>query len=232
MGRKLIAFSAAALALGFIVGVVCSSTVLSPFSTPLGARPSATPVPTPGAPVLSSAPQDAASLDTGDNALLVQRAGEVLQAIKGEDFAALAACVHPTYGVQFTPYSTVQPEVDLRLSTEQIAGLGDDPTLYTWGSADGSGDPIRLSGRDYFARYVFNVDYTRAPVIGVDTVLESGNALENVADSFPGCRFVEFHFPGIDPKNQGFDWCSLKLVFSPCQDRWQLVALIHSEWTI
>ena len=60
---------------------------------------------------------------------------------------------------------------------------------------------------------------------------QTGNALENVAESFPGCRFLEYHFPGLEPKNEGFDWCSLKLVLSPYQGEWRLVGLIHSEWT-
>lgn len=231
MRKKLVLCCAVALVLGFVVGIVCSSRFLLPAGSPLRVQVAAATL-APATPSLSYQPQDTPTLDTGDNTLLLQQAGDILQVLKRQDYTGLSAYVHPSYGVQFTPYSTVQPEHDLRLSAQQIAGLGSDNTLYTWGSADGSGEPIRLSGRDYFARYVFNVDYTQAPVIGVDTVLESGNALENVADSFPNCRFVEFHFPGIDPKNQGFDWCSLKLVLSPYEDSWRLVALIHSEWTI
>lgn len=231
MGKKILLASAVALVLGFVVGVVFSSSFLLPAGSPLRAKTAAASLAS-TTPSLSYSPQDVQTLDTGDNALLLQQAGTILKALKGQDYAGLAAYAHPGYGVQFTPYSTVQADRDLRLSAEQIADLGSDSTLYTWGVADGSGAPIRMSGRDYFARYVFNVDYTQAPVIGIDTVMESGNALENVADSYPGCRFVEYHFPGIDPKNEGFDWCSLKLVFSPCQDSWRLVGVIHSEWTI
>lgn len=230
MRKKLILCCAVALVLGFVVGVVCSSTVLLPAGSPLRIRVAAATL-TPISPSLTYAPQDTPTLDTTDNGPLLQRAASVLQALKGRDYAALAAYAHPNYGVQFTPYSTVQPERDLRLTPQQLAGLASDPTVYTWGTTDGSGAPIRMSGPEYFERYVFNVDYTQAPVIGVDTVMESGNALENVADTFPDCRFVEYHFPGIDPKNQGFDWCSLKVVFSPYQDGWYLVGLIHSEWT-
>lgn len=233
MGKKLVLCSAVTLVLGFIIGILCSSRFLLPAGSHLRAK-AGDPVASlsPGTPSLTQTPQDVQTLDTGDNTLLLQQAGQVLSTLKNQDYPALASYVHPTYGVQFTPYSTVQPKQDLRLSADQVAALDSDAAVYTWGTADGSGEPIRMSGREYFARYVFNVDYTQAPVIGIDTVLESGNALENVADSFPGCRFVEYHFPGIDPKNQGFDWCSLKLVFSPCEDSWRLVALIHSEWTI
>lgn len=231
MGKKILLVSAVALVLGFVVGVVFSSSFLLPAGSPLRGKTAAASL-VPASPSLSYSPQDVQTLDTEDNALLLQEAGNILQTLKRQDYAGLSAYVHPSYGVQFTPYSTVQADRDLRLSAEQIAVLGSDSTLHTWGVTDGSGEPIRMSGREYFARYVFNVDYTQAPIIGIDTVMESGNALENVADSYPECRFVEYHFPGIDPQNKGFDWCSLKLVFSPCQDSWRLVGIIHSEWTI
>lgn len=87
-------------------------------------------------------------------------------------------------------------------------------TVYTWGVSDGLGSLIELTPAEYFSTYVFNTDYTQAPEIGVDRILQSGNALENLTEAYPGCRFVEFHFPGLDPANAGLDWCSLKLVFS------------------
>ena len=59
-----------------------------------------------------------------------------------------------------------------------------------------------------------------------------GITAENVADAYPEARFVEYHFPGIDPELEGFDWCSLKLVFQVWENDWYLVGIIHGEWTI
>ncbi len=178
----------------------------------------------------SSVPTEA-PLDTNDNTLLLERASQVLEALKQEDYDALSRLVHPCRGVTLTPYSTVDPSCDNVFSQEQVAGLAEDERLYTWGLAMGSGSPIRCTARDYFARYVFNADYTEAPQVGIDTVLISGNALENVADVYPQGRFVEYHFPGIDPALEGFDWCSLKLVFETWNNQWYLVGIIHGEWT-
>ncbi len=172
-----------------------------------------------------------APLDTSDNTLLLERAGQVLEALKQKDYSALSLLVHPQYGVTLTPYSTVDPSRDNVLSQSQTAGLAGDDQLYTWGLYVGSGEPIRCTGEDYFARYVFNADYTEAPRVGIDTVLISGNALENTADAYPQGRFVEYHFPGIDPALEGFDWCSLKLVFEPWNNDWYLVGMVHGEWT-
>ncbi|MCI5703879.1 MAG: hypothetical protein MR272_01495 [Pseudoflavonifractor sp.] len=178
----------------------------------------------------SAAPQ--AALDQGDNGPLLERGQAVLKAMKARDYPALAALAHPEKGVRFTPYSTVDPDSDLELTSERLAAAGEDSRAYTWGISDGKGSPLVYTIPDYFALFVFNADYTTAPLIGVDTVLESGNALENASDAYPEGRYVEYHFPGLVPENQGFDWCSLKLVFEVWENDWYLTGVIHSQWTI
>ncbi len=180
----------------------------------------------------ASPPAAEAVLDAADDQLLLERAGQVLEALKAQDYAALSGLVHPVHGVTFTPYSTVDSSCDLELNRRQIAALGWDDTTYLWGVSDGSGDPIQITGAQYFQRYVFNADYTTAPNVSVDQVGISGNALENVAEAYPEGRFVEYCFPGIDPELNGFDWCSLKLVFEVWENQWYLVGMIHGEWTV
>ena len=167
-----------------------------------------------------------------DTGRLLERAGSVLEALGEQDYQALSRLVHPDRGVALTPYSTVSPDCDRVLLPQQVALLGEDETVYTWGIEDGVGEPIQLTGAEYFARYVYNADYAAAPEQGVDEVLMQGNALENVDTAYPEGRFVEYHFPGLDTRMEGYDWCSLKLVFEPCQGDWYLVGLVHSEWTV
>lgn len=165
------------------------------------------------------------------NGALVARALEVAGYIRDRDWAALAGAVHPDSGVVFTPYSSVS-DGDLRFTPEEVAAFGSDTKTYLWGSYDGSGAPMNLTVGEYFPRFVGNADYTCAPLLGVDRVLCSGNAVENVADAYPGTHFVELYYDGMDPVNEGFDWCALKLVFEPLEERLMLVGIIHSEWTI
>nr|WP_317324198.1 hypothetical protein [uncultured Flavonifractor sp.] len=215
------------LALGFVVGNGVMPSI--PFSASASARSETNYVyasyhPTP---VQTEVP-----LDPDDNTPLLERAGLVLEALKAEDYAALAQLVHPEQGVTLTPYSTVDPACDNAMSQEQVRHLAQDEHIYTWGLFDGSGIPIRCTPAQYFQRYVFNADFTTAPQVGIDTVLISGNALENVAEAYPEGRFVEYHFPGIDPELKGFDWCSLKLIFEVWNNEWYLVGIVHGEWTI
>lgn len=170
--------------------------------------------------------------DLSGNRVLLMRATSVLSAIKSKDYITLSTYVHPQKGVTFTPYSTVEPEANLNFSVSGIARAGEDPLQYIWGITDGRGSPIQLTMADYFAVYVFNADYTQAPIIGVDRVIGSGNAPENVAEAYPQGRFVEFHFPWLAKENKGFDWCSLKLVFEEYNGDFKLVGIIHSQWTI
>ena len=159
-----------------------------------------------------TAPDEVAP-DNSDNFPLLNAACTVVQALRQQDYSTLASFVHPAKGVTFTPYSTVDPDSDRVFSREEIMNLTQDPTVYTWGTVDGRGSPIEMTMTDYFARYVFNADYSQAPEIGVDRILMHGNALENLSEAYPQGRFVDFCFPKLDEANEGLDWCSLKLVF-------------------
>ena len=171
-------------------------------------------------------------LDTQDNFPLLDTACYLLHVMKNRDYEALAGLVHPEWGITFTPYSTVDFNTDLTFMPEQIRNLEKDQTVYSWGITDGRGNLINMTMEQYFSAFVFDMDYTQAPQIGVDQILMSGNALENLSEAYPGCRFVDFCFPGTDPAYQGIDWSSLRLVFAPGEENWLLVGLVHGQWTV
>lgn len=233
-------FGVFALLLGFFLGTLCPAglfpwSVASPFQVDAAsASPAQSPANSSAAlsTLVTPPPDENSTLDLQNNALLLQAACTVADALAAEDYPALALMVHSELGVTFTPYSTVDLAVDLTFTARQIAALSSNQQLFIWGMTDGRGDPIELTMTDYFRTFVFNADYTRAPQIAVDQIQQGGNALENVADIYPGARFVEFHFPTLSGDTENFDWCSLKTVFLPEGDEWKLIALIHSEWTI
>lgn len=182
--------------------------------------------------VLNQAVADPQPFNEKDNFTLLDNAYSVVQAMKQQDWDVLSSFVHPQLGVTFTPYSTVDREMDLTFTAQQIKKLAKDDSLYVWGFTDGKGDPIQMTMLDYFDRYVFNEDYSQAPQIGIDRIQMTGNALENLTDVYPDCRFVDFCYPSIDPAYGGADWCSLRLVFQAQDDRWYLVGVVHGEWTV
>jgi hypothetical protein len=161
---------------------------------------------------------------------VLARAAEVVLLLKNQDMTGLAAYTHRVRGIRFSPYSAIQTD-DLIFFKEQIAGLMGDATVYHWGSYDGSGMDIDLTFADYFADFVYDVDFASAPQIAVNQRLGPGNTIDNSTEIYPGDMIVEYHFPGFDPTYEGMDWRSLRLVFKYCQGNYDLVGIIHDEWT-
>ena len=218
-----------ALLLGIAAGLLLNFSQLGGHG--LLASPAAT---APSNLALLPAQAAGASGDPDTNAPLLEAGNTVLEALKKDDIQTLSTLVDPEHGVTFTPYSTVDHHSDLNFSADQLSEAGASGTRYVWGYTQGKGDPITMTLPEYLDTYVFNIDYTQAPIIGVDSVLSSGNSLENVQDAYPGDRFLEYYYPGQDPEVGGLDWCALKLVFRDTDGHgsYRLVGVIHSEWTI
>ncbi len=163
---------------------------------------------------------------------LLTSALDVMALIEDQDFAALQNWVHPDDGVRFSPYAYVNTQTDLVFGAQVFPTLPTDPTILTWGSFDGSGDPIDFDFLGYYNRFIYDQDYLNPEIIGVNTIIGTGNTLVNIIDVYPSGEFVEFHFTGFDPQYEGMDWRSLILVFEEVGNEWKLVGIVHNEWTI
>ncbi len=164
------------------------------------------------------------SHDAGSDELTML-AFQVAGCIQRGDYADLAAFVHPDYGVVISPYATVNLSSNKCFTPNQVSGFGREKTVYIWGVTDVVGEPIEMKPSDYFKQYVADRDYTKAPMVGVDTVVRSGNAMENVMTVFPDARFVDLNYPGDDSSG----WATLRLVFEEYEGHLMLTAIIHSE---
>jgi hypothetical protein len=133
--------------------------------------------------------------------------------------------------VRFSPYAYIRAE-DLVFTPEQMRTIFNDTRQYTWGAYDGSGEPITLNFSDYYARFIYDVDFSQPKTIGYNTIVGRGNSLNNLVEFYPGVDFVEFHFPGFEPQYEGMDWRSLRLVFQRIDQVYKLVGIVHDQWTI
>lgn len=163
---------------------------------------------------------------------LLGAALEVTQALADQDMTVFSSYVHPTLGVRFTPYGYVDPAVDLSYPSTAFATLLTDTTTYTWGSFDGSGEPIIYTFADYFDNFIYDEDYVNPDLVGLNNTIGTGNSLINLSTIYPSASFVEFHFTGFDPQYEGIDWSSLILVFENVSGDWKLVGVVHNQWTI
>nr|PZN44856.1 MAG: hypothetical protein DIU70_01875 [Bacillota bacterium] len=165
--------------------------------------------------------------------IIEDRARAAVEALRDRNWEALASLVHPTRGVRFSPYGYVRvgPEGDRVLTPAELPKAWTDKTVHLWGHYDGSGEPIRLTFAGYFERFVYDKDFAEAPQVGYNRILGRGNTLQNWWQVYPGGILVEYHFPGTDPRYQGMDWRSLRLIFVEESGTWYLVGIIHDEWT-
>lgn len=164
-------------------------------------------------------------------AALRDSADEILEALRDEDYEALAEAADPVAGVRFSPYAYVDIDDDVVIAADEVANLGEEDSVRTWGAFDGTGDPIEMTFADYRDRFVWDHDYLDAEQVGVNEVIATGNTLNNLAEAYPGDSFVEYHFSGFDPQYEGMDWRSLRVVMRPSSHGWTLVGIVHDEWT-
>ncbi len=165
------------------------------------------------------------------NDMLTFLALRAAEYIKDSDYEALSKMVHPDFGLIFSPFATVNLSTNLSFSPRQVKDFADSREKLTWGVLPDSGKPITLTVGDYTKSYVFDRDYTAAPIIAVNYAVRVGNSRENVTDVFPGADFVDLCYPGTAEADYA-DWSILRLVFERCGDTLMLTAVIHSEATI
>ena len=164
------------------------------------------------------------------NADVTVLAYTVLGYIRDDDYLALSRVVHPEFGVVFSPSATINLTTDRRFSAEQIAVLDTDSNIYVWGVYNGSGEPIELTPSGYFDKYISAACHLDSAIIGVNQIVRSGNALENITEIFPNVKFVDFHIPGREQFDE-YDWRSLRLGFEEYEDSLRLIVITHNAWT-
>lgn len=159
-------------------------------------------------------------------------ARQIVDLISQRNIEQLASFIHPSLGVQFSPYGHFSGDSDVVIRAEELTGEWAGKRTKRWGLYDGSGDEISLNIQEYFDAFVYDRDYRHAPRILVNQVARSGTTRTNTVSYFPGSTFVEFHFPGSE-KYAGLDWSSLRIVLQPDPEgSWWLRGIGHSQWTI
>lgn len=163
---------------------------------------------------------------------IVEFANKIVLLIRDRKLDELAKYVHPAKELSFSPYGYVSDDY-ITIKGEELPKIWKSNPVMTWGSYDGSGEPIKISIADYFKTFVYAADYTTAPLIAVNDRLGQGNSYSNIQEVFPDATFVEYHFKGFDPRFQGMDWRSLILVFEKQKNKgWWLIAIVNDQWTI
>jgi hypothetical protein len=147
----------------------------------------------------------------------------------------LSTFVHPKRGVRFSPYVYVEPEKDRVLSRQQVVTLYRSNRRLVWGDQDGSGDPIRLTFRQYLNGYVYHQDLLNGNEVGYNPESRQGpgNTVNNILENYPRAILVVYSHEGTTgPQGGAMDWQQLWLVFEKYGDDWYLVGIVNNEWTV
>ena len=160
------------------------------------------------------------------------RAKDAILAIKNRDMKKLSLLAHPVRGIRFSPYSYVDFKNDIVITANPLIDIFGYEKKYTWGAYHGSGEPIELTFKEYFTQFIYDKDFANAKMISYNAIVVRGNTQNNISDVYPGSIFIEYHFPGYDPRYEGMDWKSLRLVFEEKDSVWYLIAIVHDQWTI
>lgn len=193
-------------------------------------QPSATASHSSDSPAPSAGDNTAQPAGSSEQALK-DAASSIVELLRDRDLGTLSDWIDPEQGLRFSPYPHIDTAGSQLFQADKLPDFKDAGKLQ-WGTADGSGEPILLTFRDYYEKYVYNQDFADAPDVSVNSLKGQGTTAFNAAEVYPGASYVEFHFPGFDEKAEGMDWQSLVLVFVPAGEEWNLVSIVHGQWTI
>jgi hypothetical protein len=157
--------------------------------------------------------------------IVAQQAADVLQALKTADMTKLAEVVHPTKGLRFSPYASVDTKTDVVLTALQLKDALKDPAKRVWGAEDGSGAPIRLTFTRYYHKFVYDRDFSKALHVNFNRADEG---TKHAWENYPNAIVVEYGLPetGSTPREH------LLLSFEQHQGKWYLSGIIHDGWTL
>lgn len=164
--------------------------------------------------------------------IVMKKAYLVLNALGEQEMDEVSRYVHPKQGVLFSPSGTVDRNRAQVLMPSQVKELFRVPNQkqLEWGTDAGKGEPIRLTPKAYFEKYVYDVEFSETEFVTYDGIYRETNRNHTIDEAFPNSHYVEFFVPGSE-EERGMGWKSLKLVFSEHNNDHYLVGIVHDQWS-
>jgi len=168
-----------------------------------------------------------------DSVRLFELSQHILSLLKNKQYDSLSSFIHPEIGIRFSPTAYVDTVDQPLLSVASYRQAIRQSKAGTWGVYNAETDePRLLTLPEYLDRYAYDKDYLQAPQKACNRFLGGGNSLNNLKAIYPQADFIEYYFPGFEPKYEGLDWKTLRLVFRERDGKTWLIAVIRDEWTI
>lgn len=129
-------------------------------------------------------------------------------------------------GVRVSPYPYILSS-DKILFAHEVKQYYDNDIQYNWGY-DSDMNPIILTFKEYYNRYIYNQDFANYDEISFNKELSNPTKMvDNTREFYINAIIVELKINGVLPENQGKDWTILRLVFDNYKDNWYLIAIVN-----
>lgn len=167
---------------------------------------------------------------------LANISNEVLKLIKSADFKRLSEYVHKSKGLQFSPYDDVYeggPDV-IKFLKENVKNFMTIDKIYVWGVYDGSGFDIKLTPKEYYKQFIYDIDFEKkADILFVGNIKSKAPKdinidLEYIFKTYPKSTIAHYYYKG-SLNNSFCDFKKLTLVFEKIEGKWFLIGIIHGE---
>ena len=170
--------------------------------------------------------------ESNHDSIIIDLTKQVLTVIKNKDLTLLAEYIHPNMGLRFSPYAYVDTLNHMKFTRDQFLNGLKDKKEFTWGHYDGNGSNIVLHMEGYFSRFVYDHDFLAPEKLSLNVAIGHGNSADNLKQIYPVSDFTESYFSGFDPKFEGMDWSSLRLVFHKYENKYYLIGIVHDQATV
>lgn len=167
---------------------------------------------------------------------LSNNSNDVLKLIKSSDFKRLSEYVHKSRGLQFSPYDDVYeggPDV-IRFSKKNVKNFMTIKKIYIWGVYDGSGFDIKLTPKEYYKKFIYDIDFEKeADVVFIGNINSKSPKdinidLDYLFRIYPKSTIAHYYYKGsLD--NSFCDFKKLTLVFEKIEEKWFLIGIMHGE---
>ncbi len=165
---------------------------------------------------------------------IIQRGDFILDLLASADFKKLSKYTCSKGGLKFSPYTRNLDSLFVKnLSNRELLVFKSTKQKYLWGEYDGSGAKIFLTPMQYYAQFIYDVDYKSKSVrnhINAEQ-LNNDTSLFGLTKNYPNAEIVIYKYEG----NKDLDYKNAKeliLIFSKIKHSWCLEGLSHSEDTI
>lgn len=136
---------------------------------------------------------------------------KIITALDEKDMETVARYVSPEKGLLLSPYVYVIEEAVV-FDKSDVRSMLEVDEKYKWGNYDGKGTPIELTSSEYFDEFLDMTTFINEDEILIDDLQARGNTKNNIEETFPDPRVIEYYNEGTE-EFTGIDWSSLLLVY-------------------